>query len=421
MDDTEDDAKYAPNPYDVSHHQDYGYSNSHKHPVGSSQHSQPVRSESVEEDNDYEEEDNGEQLEQEEEEEEDDEEEDNDDDDDVDVDQSNSNQVPQKDGNNNGDDEEDDDIDENGDEDEDDSDDDTAAANDDKLKSYTIRIGDDLESHPKKRKLKSLISTYEFAPRVPAPAAAAPSASKPSFGGRNSLTDWTEHETFVLLDAWGERFIQRGKKSLRSEEWHEVAERVKEVSKIERTDTQCRNRLDTLKKKYKKEKAKFAETGSGTSKWVYFNRLDKLLSSPQQQAGLSCGLDSGEYVFSNPRVYLNRANVFDEMRDSPGNSESNGEEDSVGLQPKNKSSRRNNDETSSFKLLADSIQKFSEIYEKIENNKRQQMAELEKMRMEFHKDLEMQKRQIFERVQKEIVKLQQRDEEEKDESAENGM
>ncbi|KAI9076309.1 hypothetical protein K1719_041734 [Acacia pycnantha] len=394
MDDTEDDAKYAPNPYDVSHHQDYGYSNSQKHPVGSSQHSQPVRNEYAEEDNDYEEEDNGEQLEQEEEEEEEDEEEE-DDDDDVDVD------VDQKD----------DDIDENGDGG--DSDDDTAADDDDKPKSYTIRIGDDLESHPKKRKLKSLISTYEFAPRVPAPAAAAPSASKPSFGGRNSLTDWTEHETFVLLDAWGERFIQRGKKSLRSEEWQEVAERVKEVSKIERTDTQCRNRLDTLKKKYKKEKAKLAEMGSGTSKWAYFNRLDKLLSSPQQQAGLSCGLDSGEYVFSNPRVYLNRANVFDEMRDSPGNSESTGEEDSAGLQPRNKSSRRNNDETSSFKLLADSIQKFSEIYEKIENNKRQQMAELEKMRMEFHKDLEMQKRQIFERVQNEIVKLQQRDEEEK--------
>ncbi|XP_028788949.1 trihelix transcription factor ASIL1 [Neltuma alba] len=414
MDDTEDDAKYAPDPYDVSHHQGYGYLNSQKLPVGSSQHSEPVRSEYAEDDNDYEEEDNGEHIELEDD---DDEEEEEDDE----VDQGNSIEVPQKGGDDNGDDEEDD---ENGDGD--DSDNDFAAGaddddDDDKQKSYTIRIEDDLESHPKKRKLKSLISTYEFAPRVPAPAVAAPSAPKPSFGGRNSLTDWTEHETFVLLNAWGDRFIQRGKKSLRSEEWQEVAERVKEVSKIERTDTQCRNRLDTLKKKYKKEKAKLAEMGGGTSKWVYFSTMDKLLSSPQPQAGLSCGLDSGDYVFSNPRVYLNRANVCDEMRDSPGNSESTGEEDSVGLQPKKRSSRRNNDETSSFKLLADSIQKFSEIYEKIENNKRQQMVELEKMRMEFQKELEMQKRQIFEKVQNEIAKLQQRDEEENDESAENGM
>ncbi|XP_054780124.1 trihelix transcription factor ENAP1-like [Prosopis cineraria] len=401
MDDTEDDAKYAPTPYDVSHHQGYGYLNGQKLPVGSSRHSLPVRSEYAEDDNDYEEEDDGEQLGQEEDD-------DDGDGDDEDNDQGNGIHVPQKDENGDGDD---------SDDDSDDDDDD----DDDKQKSYTIRIEDDLESHPKKRKLKSLISTYEFAPRVPAPAVAAPSAPKPAFGGRNALTDWTEHETFVLLDAWGDRFIQRGKKSLRSEEWQEVAERVKEVSKTERTDTQCRNRLDTLKKKYKKEKAKLVEMGGGTCKWVYFSRMDKLLSSPQQQAGLSCGLDSGEYVFSNPRVYLNRANVFDEMRDSPGNSESTGEEDSVGLHPKKKSSRKNNDETSSFKLLADSIQKFGEIYEKIENNKRQQMVELEKMRMDFHKELEMQKRQIFEKVQNEIAKLQQRDEEENDESAENGM
>ncbi len=46
---------------------------------------------------------------------------------------------------------------------------------------------------------------------------------------------------------------------------------------------------------------------------------------------------------------------------------------------------RVNDEGSSFGLLADSIHKFSEIYEKIENSKRQQMVELERMRMDFHR------------------------------------
>ncbi|KAF7814289.1 trihelix transcription factor ASIL2-like [Senna tora] len=247
--------------------------------------------------------------------------------------------------------------------------------------------------------------------------------TKPSFGGRNSLTDWTEHETLVLLDAWGDRFLQQGRKSLRSEQWQEVAENVSEISKIERTDTQCRNRLDTLKKKYKKEKTKLAEIGGGSSKWVYFKRMDKLLSSPPQQAGLSCGLDSGEYVFMNPKAYLNHANGLDEMRDSPGNSESTGEEeeDLDGLHPKKRRNRGDSDETSSFRLLADSIQKFGEIYEKIQYSKRQQMAELEKMRMDFQKELETQKRQILERVQSEIAKLHQRDEEENDDSIENGL
>ncbi|KAF2323320.1 hypothetical protein GH714_034610 [Hevea brasiliensis] len=286
------------------------------------------------------------------------------------------------------------------------------------------RIDDvDLEKHPKKRKLKSLVSSYEFAPRVPAPPVTTSSAPKPSFAGRNPLTDWTEHETFVLLDAWGDKFLQRGRKSLRSEEWQEVAEKVSEVSKIERTDTQCRNRLDTLKKKYKKEKISLAETGGNSSKWVYFKKMDMLMSTSAQQGGLSCGVDSGEYVFMNPRVYLNRANALDEMRDSPGNSESadEAEDDSDGLPPKKRKSGRDRSERSSFRLLAvaDSIQKFSEIYEKIENNKRQQMLELEKMRMDFHRDLEMQKRQIMERAQAEIAKIRQGDDDENDLSADN--
>ncbi|XP_059456942.1 trihelix transcription factor ASIL2-like [Corylus avellana] len=391
MDDTEDDARYPSNPYGVNHQQGYGSSSRQKLSVRNAPYSQPVGNQYVDVDDDEDEED--EELGEEEEE--------NDD-------QGNGFRNMHKDL------EDDDD-----DEDEDDDDDD----DDDKQKSYGRKIEDvDLERHPKKRKLKSLVSSYEFAPRVPAAASAlVPLASKPSLGGRNSLTDWTERETFVLLDAWVDRFLNRGRKSLRSEEWQEVAEKVSEISKIERTDTQCRNRLDTLKKKYKKEKMKMTETGSGTSKWVYFKKMDMLLSSPPQPAGLSCGLDSGEYVFMNPRVYVNRANGLEEMKDSPGNSEStDGEEDdSDGLPPKKRKLGRVSDEGSSFGLLADSIHKFSEIYEKIENSKRQQMVELEKMRMDFHRDLEMQKRRILERAQAEISKIRHGDDEENDVSAEN--
>ncbi|KAL4305768.1 hypothetical protein S83_054431 [Arachis hypogaea] len=155
--------------------------------------------------------------------------------------------------------------------------------------------------------------------------------------------------------------------------------------------------------------------GSETCKWIYFQRMDKLMSSPAQQSSLSCGLDSGEYVFTNPRVYLNRANGFDQMRDSPGNSESFGEQGSNGHKHKKRRyARYSDDDASSFRLLANSIQKFGEIYEKIENSRRQQMVELEKMRMEFHKDLETQKSQILERVQSEISKLHQRDDDEEE-------
>lgn len=123
----------------------------------------------------------------------------------------------------------------------------------------------------------------------------------------------------------------------------------------------------------------------------------------------------------NPGVYLNRANGLDEMRDSPGNSDSadEAEDDSDGLPPKKRKSGRDRNERSSFRVLADSFQKFSEIYEKIENNKRQQMLELEKMRMDFHRDLEMQKRQIIERAHAEIAKIRLGDDDNNDISADN--
>ncbi|KAG4125012.1 hypothetical protein ERO13_D10G071600v2 [Gossypium hirsutum] len=398
MDDIEDDARYPPNPFGVSHQQGYGSSNRQKLPLRNIPSSRPIRNQYVDDDEDGE--DEVEDLGEEEET------------------LNRSNGVRYVGKGMDDDNEDDDDEDEDDDllDDDDDDEDDYNEGGDDR-KNVVANLG----RHPKKRKLKSLVSSYEFAPRVPAPAVAAPSVLKSSYGGRNSLTDWTEHETLVLLDAWGDCFLQCGRKSLRTEEWQEVAEKVSEISKIERTETQCRNRLDTLKKKYKKEKAMLTEIGGTTSKWVYFKKMDMLMSTPPQQGRLSCGFDSGKYVFMNPRVYLNRANGLDEMRDSPANSEfADSEEDvSDGLPPKKRRFGRQSGEDSSVKLLADSIQKFSDIYEKIENSKRQQMLELEKMRMDFHRELEMQKRQIMERAQAEIAELQHGENEANDASGEN--
>ncbi|CAN6700903.1 unnamed protein product [Malus baccata var. baccata] len=53
---------------------------------------------------------------------------------------------------------------------------------------------------------------YPFVHKVPHPLAAAPSTPRHSIGGQNGLIDWIECETFVLQDAWGDPFLQRGKK-----------------------------------------------------------------------------------------------------------------------------------------------------------------------------------------------------------------
>ncbi|GFQ05733.1 trihelix transcription factor asil2 [Phtheirospermum japonicum] len=243
--------------------------------------------------------------------------------------------------------------------------------------------------HPKKRKLESFVSNYEL-------------------GSRREI--WSEEECFVLLEAWGERYLELGRRSLRAEDWAEITEKVSEMGGgVERSEVDCRNQLDVLKNKYKKEMAK-VESGHG-SKWVFFKKMDALLSTRTRGAycGLGCGVDSGEYVFMNPRVYLERSNVLDEMRDSPGQSDEDNDDGD------DDDDDDDDDDGESTRLLAESIQKFGEIYEKIEESKRKQMVELETMRRDFQRELEMQKKQIVERAQAEIAKIKEIDDDDEDE------
>ncbi|KAL5079676.1 hypothetical protein RYX36_008097 [Vicia faba] len=295
----------------------------------------------------------------------------------------------------------------------------------------------------KKRKLRSggggggsSVSNYELVPRgkfyVNRGGGGGGGGGVGSSSGGSE--EWTEHATFVLLEIWGEKFLQIGRNSLRSEEWHEVSEKVSEELKVERDVAQCRSVLDKVKRRYKKEKSRMDEMGLGLNscKWPFFKRMDMLMSSSaRQEYGLACGVDSGEYVFMNTRVYLNRSNGFDEMRDSPGESEASeddyGEDDFDGDDDDDDEEEDEVDkeeEEASYRVLADSIQKFGKIYEKIENTKRQQMMELEKMRADFNRELELQKKQILERAQDEISKIQVGDdgddeEEDTDTSADN--
>lgn len=255
--------------------------------------------------------------------------------------------------------------------------------------------------HKKKRKLETLVSNYEFAPRP---------------GSHSSKGMWSEEESFVLLEVWGERYLELGRRSLRAEDWGEVAEKVTEMIGVDKSEIECRNQLDVLKKKYKKEITKMEKTGGGFhSKWSFFKKMDMLMNLRMKgHCGLGCGLDSGEYVFMDPRMYLDRSNVLDEMRDSPAGSDADNDEEE---EEQGSGGWEGDDE--SAKLLADSIQRFGQIYEKIENSKRKQMLELEKMRRDFQRELELQKKQIVERAQAEIAKIRDNGENDDDEDNEN--
>ncbi|CAL9759625.1 unnamed protein product [Musa acuminata subsp. burmannicoides] len=107
-----------------------------------------------------------------------------------------------------------------------------------------------------------------------------------------------------------------------------------------------------------------------------------------QKQRINFSVDLGKYVFASSSFYQNCCNGNNEIRDSPEDSrtgdDGDEEDDSDGLPQKIENVSGSLD--SSFKILCESIQKFDEIYEKMQNHKRQQMAELERMRKEFQKE-----------------------------------
>ncbi|XP_057548988.1 trihelix transcription factor ASIL2-like [Amaranthus tricolor] len=130
-------------------------------------------------------------------------------------------------------------------------------------------------------------------------------------GGREDC--WSEGATSVLIDAWGERYVQLSRGNLKQKRWMEVADIVnkEDPSKVPKTDIQCKNRIDTVKKKYKTEKLKIAN-GYGPSRWTFFERLDRLIGStagtpnPSLVSGLGTPSAAGVTV-SPPPVTVSTA------------------------------------------------------------------------------------------------------------------
>ena len=81
---------------------------------------------------------------------------------------------------------------------------------------------------------------------------------KPNHGGGREDC-WSEGSTETLIEAWGGRYLRLNRGNLRQKDWIEVSDAVnsrRSPLKPPRTDVQCKNRIDTLKKKYKLHKSK---------------------------------------------------------------------------------------------------------------------------------------------------------------------
>ncbi|KAI5079276.1 hypothetical protein GOP47_0004755 [Adiantum capillus-veneris] len=104
--------------------------------------------------------------------------------------------------------------------------------------------------------------------------------------------EWSDGAISCLLDAYTEKYLQLNRGNLRGSDWEEVAAMVSERSdgqKPAKTVDQCKNKVDSLKKRYKTEKNRgmLANNGVTLSYWPWFKKVDQIVGAAPKLTVLS--------------------------------------------------------------------------------------------------------------------------------------
>ncbi|XP_073118497.1 trihelix transcription factor ENAP2-like isoform X2 [Henckelia pumila] len=295
-----------------------------------------------------------------------------------------------------------------------------------------------------------------------------PAIRTPGFPTREDC--WSEDATQTLIDAWGARYVELNRKNLHRKDWQEVADAVNAIHatslKLRRTDVQCKNRIDTVKKKYKIEKPKVVQSnGRYSSTWPHFRSVDALIGdafyktncnsnghsrslrrrvslSPEASSSSPPPPEALTHYRMNPPAMIHhqeKDQVFSHLLRPPWSvpvgprskrsmtnfsvmaaaaavmkAKEDEEEDSaawgrgssaVGMKRKGPMGEKGAVVAEGYTRLAEAIASLGKIYEKVEVAKQRQMVELEKQRMQFAKDLEIQRMKLFVESQVQFERL----------------
>lgn len=88
--------------------------------------------------------------------------------------------------------------------------------------------------------------------------------------------EWSEGAVTTLLEAYEAKWVLRNRAKLKGHDWEDVAKHVSaraNSTKSPKTQTQCKNKIESMKKRYRSESATTADASS----WPLYSRLDVLL------------------------------------------------------------------------------------------------------------------------------------------------
>eukprot|EP00249_Psilotum_nudum_P010839 c22801_g1_i1 orf=263-1204(-) len=239
---------------------------------------------------------------------------------------------------------------------------------------------------------------------------------------------WSFHDTSVLLDLYEEIFLAFGRGMVRKKDWKRISEQLTQQSGFAKSAEQCKNRIEYLRKYYRKEKVKYVGT-STDSPWVFYKKLEGLVEDSSnkcldgfKQSAIPC-IDGG------PRqsdAHGNSVHTFSRPEDesvSPAHQNSHpvdtlDEEETVAT---TKGQVASTPETSSKpckkrrklvaslgKDLKEGLSEFAAVMERIERTKMELVLTLERQRAEQEQkraEMEMERTRMLLQNQLEVARL----------------
>ncbi|XP_057841190.1 trihelix transcription factor ENAP1 [Cryptomeria japonica] len=106
-----------------------------------------------------------------------------------------------------------------------------------------------------------------------------------------SRAEWHPDTVARLIDGYGEKCANI-KGYLKTKDWEEIVKYVNiqcEGSKVPKTMKQCREKIDSLKRRYKLEKRRVEIRGSNHVNWSFFDKLDDIMRNLRRSGNISEG------------------------------------------------------------------------------------------------------------------------------------
>jgi len=116
--------------------------------------------------------------------------------------------------------------------------------------------------------------------------------------------EWSEGAVTTLLEAYESKWVLRNRAKLKGQDWEDVAKHVSSRSnstKSPKTQTQCKNKIESMKKRYRSESA-----SSDVSSWPLYSRLDLLLRGTGQLSTTTLNNNQG-LVLLEPSIVMSHA------------------------------------------------------------------------------------------------------------------